>query len=141
MLTGGDKKSLSGNLKDGFYIQPTVFEGNNKMRVFQEEIFGPVVSVTTFKTVDEAIEIANDTVYGLGAGVWSRDTNLAYRAGRGIRAGRVWTNCYHAYPAGAAFGGYKQSGIGRETHKMMLDHYQQTKNLLVSYSPNKLGFF
>ncbi|MCM2454192.1 aldehyde dehydrogenase [Rhizobium sp. CG4] len=141
VLTGGDKKSLPGNLKDGYYIQPTIFEGNNKMRVFQEEIFGPVVSVTTFKTVEEAIEIANDTVYGLGAGVWSRDTNLAYRAGRGIEAGRVWTNCYHAYPAGAAFGGYKQSGIGRETHKMMLDHYQQTKNLLVSYSPNKLGFF
>jgi aldehyde dehydrogenase len=141
VLTGGDKKSLSGNLKDGFYIQPTIFEGNNKMRVFQEEIFGPVVSVTTFKTLDEAIEIANDTVYGLGAGVWSRDTNTAYRAGRSIEAGRVWTNCYHAYPAGAAFGGYKQSGIGRETHKMMLDHYQQTKNLLVSYSPNKLGFF
>jgi aldehyde dehydrogenase len=141
VLTGGDKKSLPGNLKDGYYIQPTIFEGNNKMRVFQEEIFGPVVSVTTFKTLEEAIEIANDTVYGLGAGVWSRDTNLAYRAGRGIEAGRVWTNCYHAYPAGAAFGGYKQSGIGRETHKMMLDHYQQTKNLLVSYSPNKLGFF
>lgn len=141
VLAGGDRKSLSGNLKDGFYIQPTVFEGNNKMRVFQEEIFGPVVSVTTFKTLDEAIEIANDTVYGLGAGVWSRDTNTAYRAGRSIEAGRVWTNCYHAYPAGAAFGGYKQSGIGRETHKMMLDHYQQTKNLLVSYSPNKLGFF
>jgi aldehyde dehydrogenase len=141
VLTGGDKKSMPGNLKDGYYIQPTIFEGNNKMRVFQEEIFGPVVSVTTFKTVEEAIEIANDTVYGLGAGVWSRDTNLAYRAGRGIEAGRVWTNCYHAYPAGAAFGGYKQSGIGRETHKMMLDHYQQTKNLLVSYSPNKLGFF
>ncbi|MDO1584847.1 acetaldehyde dehydrogenase ExaC [Rhizobium oryzicola] len=141
VLTGGDRKSLSGNLKDGFYIQPTVFEGHNKMRVFQEEIFGPVVSVTTFKTVEEAIEIANDTVYGLGAGVWSRDTNTAYRAGRGIEAGRVWTNCYHAYPAGAAFGGYKQSGIGRETHKMMLDHYQQTKNLLVSYSLNKLGFF
>jgi aldehyde dehydrogenase len=141
VLTGGHKKSLPGNLKDGYYIQPTIFEGNNKMRVFQEEIFGPVVSVTTFKTLEEAIEIANDTVYGLGAGVWSRDTNLAYRAGRGIEAGRVWTNCYHAYPAGAAFGGYKQSGIGRETHKMMLDHYQQTKNLLVSYSPNKLGFF
>jgi len=141
VLTGGDKKSLPGNLKDGYYIQPTIFEGNNKMRVFQEEIFGPVVSVTTFKTVEEAIEIANDTVYGLGAGVWSRDTTLAYRAGRGIEAGRAWTNCYHAYPAGAAFGGYKQSGIGRETHKMMLDHYQQTKNLLVSYSPNKLGFF
>ncbi|CUX10040.1 aldehyde dehydrogenase [Agrobacterium fabrum] len=141
VLTGGDRKTLSGDLKDGYYIQPTVFEGNNKMRIFQEEIFGPVVSVTTFKTVEEALEIANDTVYGLGAGVWSRDTNIAYRAGRGIEAGRVWTNCYHVYPAGAAFGGYKQSGIGRETHKMMLDHYQQTKNLLVSYSPNKVGFF
>ncbi|TWC83943.1 MULTISPECIES: aldehyde dehydrogenase [Rhizobium/Agrobacterium group] len=141
VLTGGDRKTLTGDLKDGYYIQPTVFEGNNKMRVFQEEIFGPVVSVTTFKTVEEALEIANDTVYGLGAGVWSRDTNIAYRAGRGIEAGRVWTNCYHVYPAGAAFGGYKQSGIGRETHKMMLDHYQQTKNLLVSYSPNKVGFF
>ncbi|QAA98070.1 MULTISPECIES: aldehyde dehydrogenase [Agrobacterium tumefaciens complex] len=141
VLTGGDRKTLTGDLKDGYYIQPTVFEGNNKMRIFQEEIFGPVVSVTTFKTVEEALEIANDTVYGLGAGVWSRDTNIAYRAGRGIEAGRVWTNCYHVYPAGAAFGGYKQSGIGRETHKMMLDHYQQTKNLLVSYSPNKVGFF
>ena len=141
VLTGGDRKTLTGDLKDGYYIQPTVFEGNNKMRIFQEEIFGPVVSVTTFKTVEEALEIANDTVYGLGAGVWSRDTNVAYRAGRGIEAGRVWTNCYHVYPAGAAFGGYKQSGIGRETHKMMLDHYQQTKNLLVSYSPNKVGFF
>ncbi|MBW9071662.1 aldehyde dehydrogenase [Agrobacterium tumefaciens] len=141
VLTGGDRKTLTGDLKDGYYIQPTVFEGNNKMRIFQEEIFGPVVSVTTFKTLEEALEIANDTVYGLGAGVWSRDTNIAYRAGRGIEAGRVWTNCYHVYPAGAAFGGYKQSGIGRETHKMMLDHYQQTKNLLVSYSPNKVGFF
>jgi aldehyde dehydrogenase len=141
VLTGGDRKTFTGDLKDGYYIQPTVFEGNNKMRIFQEEIFGPVVSVTTFKTVEEALEIANDTVYGLGAGVWSRDTNIAYRAGRGIEAGRVWTNCYHVYPAGAAFGGYKQSGIGRETHKMMLDHYQQTKNLLVSYSPNKVGFF
>ncbi|CUX12475.1 aldehyde dehydrogenase [Agrobacterium deltaense Zutra 3/1] len=141
VLTGGDRRTLTGDLKDGYYIQPTVFEGNNKMRIFQEEIFGPVVSVTTFKTVEEALEIANDTVYGLGAGVWSRDTNIAYRAGRGIEAGRVWTNCYHVYPAGAAFGGYKQSGIGRETHKMMLDHYQQTKNLLVSYSPNKVGFF
>jgi aldehyde dehydrogenase len=141
VLTGGDANILSGDLKNGFYIKPTVFEGNNKMRVFQEEIFGPVVSVTTFKTVEEAIEIANDTVYGLGAGVWSRDMNVAYRAGRGIQAGRVWTNCYHAYPAGAAFGGYKQSGIGRETHKMMLDHYQQTKNLLVSYAPGKVGFF
>jgi aldehyde dehydrogenase len=141
VLTGGDRKAMNGDLKNGFYIQPTVFEGHNKMRVFQEEIFGPVVSVTTFKNFDEAIEIANDTVYGLGAGVWSRDSSVAYRAGRAIEAGRVWTNCYHAYPAGAAFGGYKQSGIGRENHKMMLDHYQQTKNLLVSYNPNKLGFF
>ncbi|MFT3996852.1 MAG: aldehyde dehydrogenase family protein [Asticcacaulis sp.] len=141
VLTGGEANHLSGDLKDGFYIKPTIFEGNNKMRVFQEEIFGPVVSVTTFKTVEEAIAIANDTIYGLGAGVWSRDMNTAYRAGRGIEAGRVWTNCYHAYPAHAAFGGYKQSGIGRETHKMMLDHYQQTKNILVSYQPAKLGFF
>lgn len=141
VLTGGEANHLSGDLKDGFYIKPTIFEGHNKMRVFQEEIFGPVVSVTTFKTVEEAIEIANDTIYGLGAGVWSRDMNTAYRAGRGIEAGRVWTNCYHAYPAHAAFGGYKQSGIGRETHKMMLDHYQQTKNILVSYQPAKLGFF
>ena len=141
VLTGGHRAKLGDGLDDGFYIEPTIFEGNNKMRVFQEEIFGPVVSVTTFKTVEEAIEIANDTVYGLGAGVWTRDSNLAYRAGRGIQAGRVWTNCYHAYPAHAAFGGYKQSGIGRETHKMMLDHYQQTKNILMSYSPRKLGFF
>ena len=141
VLTGGAVNHFGGDLSKGFYIQPTIFEGNNKMRVFQEEIFGPVVSVTTFKTLEDALEIANDTVFGLGAGVWSRDTNTAYRAGRGIEAGRVWTNCYHAYPAGAAFGGYKQSGIGRETHKMMLDHYQETKNLLVSYSPNKLGFF
>ena len=141
VLTGGQRAKLGDGLDDGFYIEPTIFEGNNKMRVFQEEIFGPVVSVTTFKTVEEAIEIANDTVYGLGAGVWTRDANLAYRAGRGIQAGRVWTNCYHAYPAHAAFGGYKQSGIGRETHKMMLDHYQQTKNILMSYSPRKLGFF
>ena len=113
-------------------MQPTIFEGNNKMRIFQEEIFGPVVAVTSFNDYDDAIEIANDTLYGLGAGVWSRDGNTAYRAGRDIKAGRVWTNCYHAYPAHAAFGGYKQSGIGRENHKMMLDHYQQTKNLLVS---------
>ena len=141
VLTGGAVNHFGGDLAKGFYIQPTIFEGNNKMRIFQEEIFGPVVSVTTFKTLEDALEIANDTVFGLGAGVWSRDTNTAYRAGRGIEAGRVWTNCYHAYPAGAAFGGYKQSGIGRETHKMMLDHYQETKNLLVSYSPNKLGFF
>jgi len=141
VLIGGEANRFNGDLSGGFYIQPTVFEGHNKMRVFQEEIFGPVVSVTTFKDLDDAIEIANDTVFGLGAGVWSRDMNTAYRAGRAIEAGRVWTNCYHAYPAGAAFGGYKQSGIGRETHKMMLDHYQETKNMLVSYNPNKLGFF
>jgi aldehyde dehydrogenase len=125
----------------GYYIEPTVFEGENQMRVFQEEIFGPVLSVTTFRDPDHALEIANDTPYGLGAGVWSRDANTAYRLGRGIQAGRVWVNNYHAYPAHAAFGGYKQSGIGRENHKMMLDHYQQTKNLLVSYSPDPLGFF
>jgi aldehyde dehydrogenase len=141
LLAGGKRADLGGDLSGGFYVQPTVFQGNNKMRIFQEEIFGPVVSVTTFKTDDEALAIANDTLYGLGAGVWSRDANRCYRFGRAIQAGRVWTNCYHAYPAHAAFGGYKQSGIGRETHKMMLDHYQQTKNLLVSYSPKKLGFF
>lgn len=141
LLTGGARANLGGDLSGGFYVQPTVFHGNNKMRIFQEEIFGPVVSVTTFKTDEEALAIANDTLYGLGAGVWSRDANRCYRFGRAIQAGRVWTNCYHAYPAHAAFGGYKQSGIGRETHKMMLDHYQQTKNLLVSYSPKKLGFF
>jgi aldehyde dehydrogenase len=141
LLTGGTRAMLPGDLSGGFYVQPTVFHGNNKMRIFQEEIFGPVVSVTTFKTDEEALAIANDTLYGLGAGVWSRDANRCYRLGRAIQAGRVWTNCYHAYPAHAAFGGYKQSGIGRETHKMMLDHYQQTKNLLVSYSPKKLGFF
>jgi aldehyde dehydrogenase len=141
VLAGGARVNLSGDLAGGFYIQPTVFHGNNKMRIFQEEIFGPVVSVTTFKTDEEALSIANDTLYGLGAGIWSRDANRCYRFGRAIQAGRVWTNCYHAYPAHAAFGGYKQSGIGRETHKMMLDHYQQTKNLLVSYSPKKLGFF
>ena len=140
VLIGGGTREVEG-LAGGFYVQPTVFKGTNDMRVFQEEIFGPVVSVTTFKDYDEAIKIANDTLYGLGAGVWSRDGNVAYRAGRDIQAGRVWTNCYHAYPAGAAFGGYKASGIGRENHKMMLDHYQQTKNLLVSYSPDKLGFF
>ena len=140
-LTGGERNVLAGDLKDGYYIKPTVFKGHNRMRIFQEEIFGPVVSVTTFKDMDEALAIANDTLYGLGAGVWSREANVCYRMGRAIRAGRVWTNCYHAYPAHAAFGGYKQSGIGRETHKMMLDHYQQTKNLLVSYSPKKLGFF
>ena len=140
-LIGGERSRLGGDLANGYYIQPTVFKGNNKMRIFQEEIFGPVVSVTTFKDMDDALAIANDTLYGLGAGVWSRDANTCYRMGRGIQAGRVWTNCYHAYPAHAAFGGYKQSGIGRETHKMMLDHYQQTKNLLVSYSPKALGFF
>ena len=140
VVTGGARKVHAG-LEDGFYVEPTIFEGHNKMRIFQEEIFGPVVSVTKFKDMDDAISIANDTLYGLGAGVWTRDTNTAYRMGRAIQAGRVWTNCYHAYPAGAAFGGYKSSGIGRETHKMMLDHYQQTKNLLVSYNPNKLGFF
>ena len=141
VLTGGEPNKLSGELAGGYYIKPTVFEGHNKMRVFQEEIFGPVVSVTTFDTPEQALEIANDTLYGLGAGVWTRDLNTAYRLGRGIKAGRVWTNCYHAYPAHAAFGGYKKSGIGRETHKMMLDHYQQTKNLLVSYSEKALGFF
>ena len=141
VLTGGARRIHPGELKDGYYIQPTIFEGHNRMRIFQEEIFGPVVSVTTFKTQDDALSIANDTLYGLGAGVWSRDANTCYRMGRGIKAGRVWTNCFHAYPAHAAFGGYKQSGIGRENHRMMLDHYQQTKNLLVSYSPKKLGFF
>ena len=141
LLIGGTRANLGGALSDGYYVQPTVFRGNNKMRIFQEEIFGPVLSVTTFKTEEEVLHAANDTLYGLGAGVWSRDGNRAYRMGRGIKAGRVWTNCYHLYPAHAAFGGYKQSGIGRETHKMMLDHYQQTKNLLVSYNPNALGFF
>ncbi len=140
-LIGGERNLQSGDLAGGFYVKPTVFKGHNKMRIFQEEIFGPVLSVTTFKDEAEALAIANDTLYGLGAGVWSRDGSRAFRMGRGIKAGRVWTNCYHAYPAHAAFGGYKQSGIGRETHKMMLDHYQQTKNLLVSYSPNALGFF
>src|SRR3954447_21716223 len=141
VLTGGGRTVHAGDLKDGYYVQPTVLRGNNKMRVFQEEIFGPVLAVTTFKDEAEALAIANDTLYGLGAGVWSRDGSTAYRMGRGIKAGRVWTNCYHLYPAHAAFGGYKQSGIGRENHKMMLDHYQQTKNLLVSYSPKALGFF
>ncbi|MFF4562531.1 aldehyde dehydrogenase [Streptomyces sp. NPDC001435] len=140
LLTGGRARTVDG-LEGGYYIEPTVFKGTNDMRIFQEEIFGPVVSVTTFDSPEEALKIANDTLYGLGAGVWSRNGNLAYRLGREIKAGRVWTNCYHAYPAHAAFGGYKGSGIGRETHKMMLDHYQQTKNLLVSYSEQKLGFF
>ena len=141
VLTGGERLDLGGELSGGYYVQPTIFEGSNKMRIFQEEIFGPVVSVAPFEDFDEAIAIANDTLYGLGAGVWSRDARTAYRAGRAIQAGRVWTNCYHLYPAHAAFGGYKGSGIGRENHKMMLDHYQQTKNLLVSYSPKAMGFF
>ncbi len=141
LLAGGGKAQLGGDLAGGYYIQPTLFKGNNSMRIFREEIFGPVLAVTTFKNEDEALAIANDTPYGLGAGVWTRDGSRAFRMGRAIQAGRVWTNCYHAYPAHAAFGGYKESGIGRETHKAMLDHYQQTKNLLVSYSPNALGFF
>jgi aldehyde dehydrogenase len=141
LLVGGGRPVVETSLADGFYIEPTIFRGHNKMRLFQEEIFGPVLAVTTFKDEAEALALANDTLYGLGAGVWSRDGARAYRMGRGIKAGRVWTNCYHAYPAHAAFGGYKQSGIGRENHKMMLDHYQQTKNLLVSYSPKALGFF
>ncbi len=141
VLTGGGRATLPGDLAGGYYVTPTVLEGHNKMRVFQEEIFGPVLAVTKFKDDADALAIANDTLYGLGAGVWTRDGTRAYRFGRNIKAGRVWTNCYHLYPAHAAFGGYKQSGIGRENHKMMLDHYQQTKNMLVSYSPNALGFF
>ena len=141
LLIGGAQSHQTGDLAGGYYVEPTVFKGHNKMRLFQEEIFGPVLAVTTFRTEAEALEIANDTLYGLGAGVWTRNGNVAYRMGRAIKAGRVWTNCYHAYPAHAAFGGYKESGIGRENHKMMLNHYQQTKNLLVSYSENKLGFF
>jgi aldehyde dehydrogenase len=140
-LIGGNRAVVEGDISEGYYIQPTILKGHNKMRIFQEEIFGPVLSVTTFKDQEEALAIANDTLYGLGSGVWTRDMNTAYRMGRGIQAGRVWTNCYHAYPAHAAFGGYKSSGIGRENHKMMLSHYQQTKNLLVSYSPDALGFF
>jgi aldehyde dehydrogenase len=139
VLTGGTRNRPEG--LEGYYVKPTVLSGHNRMCVFQEEIFGPVVSVATFRTDEEALSIANDTLYGLGAGVWTRDGTRAYRMGRAIQAGRVWTNCYHAYPAHAAFGGYKRSGIGRETHRMMLDHYQQTKNLLVSYSAKKLGFF
>jgi aldehyde dehydrogenase len=140
-LIGGERADLGGNLSGGYYVQPTIFSGRNNMRIFQEEIFGPVVAVTSFTDYDDAITTANDTLYGLGAGVWSREGTTAYRAGRDIKAGRVWTNCYHLYPAHAAFGGYKQSGIGRENHSMMLDHYQQTKNLLVSYSPKPMGFF
>ncbi len=141
LVCGGERVDLGGDLTDGYYVAPTIFEGQNSMRIFQEEIFGPVVSVTQFTDYDDAIHTANDTLYGLGAGVWTRDMNTAYRAGRAIQAGRVWTNNYHAYPAHAAFGGYKGSGIGRENHLAMLEHYQQTKNLLVSYSPTKLGFF
>lgn len=141
LLCGGDVNHLGGDLEGGFYIQPTLFKGHNKMRIFQEEIFGPVLAVTTFKTTEEAIEIANDTIYGLGAGVWTRDAHELYQVPRAIKAGRVWVNQYHAYPAGAPFGGYKQSGIGRENHKMMLEHYRQTKNMLISYNKNKLGFF
>lgn len=139
-LTGG-KPYLSKEYPGGYYIEPTIFEGNNKMRVFQEEIFGPVVSVTKFKDEKEAVELANDVLYGLGAGLWTRDMHQAYQVARQIEAGRVWINCYHLYPAHAAFGGYKQSGIGRETHKMMLEHYRRTKNLLVSYDKNPMGFF
>ncbi len=141
ILTGGKRAYLNGGLEKGYYMEPTIFEGHNRMRIFQEEIFGPVVSVTPFKDEADALALANDSLYGLGAGVWTRDQNRAHRMGRGIQAGRVWVNCYHLYPAHAAFGGYKQSGIGRENHKMMLSHYQQTKNLLVSYSPKALGFF
>ena len=141
VLTGGDRADLGGDLAEGYYVQPTIFEGTNNMRIFQEEIFGPVVAVTKFSDYSDAISIANDTLYGLGSGVWSRNGNTAYRAGRAIEAGRVWVNQYHAYPAHSAFGGYKSSGIGRENHLMMLDHYQQTKNMLVSYSEDKLGFF
>ncbi|WP_020499807.1 aldehyde dehydrogenase family protein [Sciscionella marina] len=141
VLIGGERAEMAGELSGGYYIKPTIFEGDNKMRIFQEEIFGPVVSVTKFDDYDDAVKTANDTLYGLGAAVWSRNINTAYRAGRDIQAGRVWTNCYHVYPAHAAFGGYKQSGIGRENHKMMLDHYQQTKNMLVSYSDQPQGLF
>jgi aldehyde dehydrogenase len=141
VLTGGDENQLGGDINDGYYIKPTLFKGNNKMRIFQEEIFGPVLAVTTFKDVNEAIEIANDTIYGLGAGVWTRDAHELYMVPRAIQAGRVWVNQYHSYPAGAPFGGYKQSGIGRENHKMMLAYYRQAKNMLISYSKEKLGFF
>jgi aldehyde dehydrogenase len=141
LLTGGEAEPVPDSLGGGYYVQPTLFKGHNQMRIFREEIFGPVVSVTTFEDEAEALAIANDTEFGLGAGIWTKNMNLAYRMGRGIEAGRIWTNCYHNYPAHAAFGGYKKSGVGRETHKMMLDHYQNTKNLLVSYSDSPLGFF
>jgi aldehyde dehydrogenase len=141
VLTGGSANKLEGELETGYYIEPTILKGHNKMRIFQEEIFGPVVCVTTFKTVEEAIEIANDTLYGLGAGVWTRDAHQLYQVPRAIQAGRIWVNQYHAYPAHAPFGGYKKSGFGRENHKMMLDHYRSTKNMLISYDKNKLGFY
>jgi aldehyde dehydrogenase len=141
VLCGGAAQPLNGGLENGYYIQPTIFKGHNKMRIFQEEIFGPVVAVTTFKTTEEAISIANDTLYGLGAGLWTRDAHEIYSVPRAIQAGRVWVNCYHAYPAHAPFGGYKKSGFGRETHKMMLNHYRNTKNMLISYDKKKLGFF
>ncbi|MEM6262760.1 MAG: aldehyde dehydrogenase family protein [Bacteroidota bacterium] len=141
VLTGGEAAKLNSGLENGYYIKPTILKGNNKMRVFQEEIFGPVTSVTTFKTVEEAIELSNETLYGLGAGVWTRDAHELYQVPRAIQAGRVWVNCYHAYPAHAPFGGYKKSGFGRETHKMMLNHYRQNKNMLISYGKDKLGFF
>ena len=141
VLIGGERYVPEGELADGFYVEPTIFEGDNSMRIFQEEIFGPVVAVTPFDDMEDAIRIGNDTLYGLGAGVWTRDQNRSFGMGRALKAGRVWTNCYHLYPAHAAFGGYKQSGIGRENHKMMLGHYQQTKNLLVSYDPKPMGFF
>jgi aldehyde dehydrogenase len=141
LLAGGKRAHFEGELEDGFFFEPTVFRGTNDMRIFQEEIFGPVLAVTTFKTEAEALAIANDTMYGLGAGVWTRDQSRAFRMARGIKAGRVWTNCYHLYPAHAAFGGYKVSGVGRENHKMMLDHYTQTKCMLVSYDPKPLGLF
>lgn len=141
VLVGGEQAKYEGDMGNGYYVQPTIFEGTNDMRIFQEEIFGPVLAVTTFKDDEEALRIANDTLYGLGSGIWTRSVHKAYRFGRSIQAGRVWTNCYHIYPAHSAFGGYKQSGIGRENHLMMLDHYQQTKNMLVSYSPKAMGFF
>jgi aldehyde dehydrogenase len=141
VLCGGTARHVNSGCDNGYYIEPTIFAGNNKMRIFQEEIFGPVVSVTTFKTTEEAIQLANDTSFGLGAGVWTRDAHELYEVPRAIQAGRVWVNCYHAYPAHAPFGGYKKSGFGRETHKMMLNHYRQNKNMLISYNKNKLGFF
>ncbi|BCI66063.1 hypothetical protein AAJCM20276_06870 [Acetobacter aceti] len=141
LLAGGAKPDLGNAFKDGFYVEPTVFRGDRNMRIFREEIFGPVLAVTTFKDEAEALAIANDTEFGLGSGVWSRNGNICHRTAKGLEAGRVWVNCYHVYPAGAAFGGYKKSGIGRETHKMVLEHYQQTKNILTSYSEKKLGFF